>query len=37
MAANKDIFINGKKDEEGNVIIEGAVARYAERDRVGTF
>lgn len=27
MAANKDIFINGKKDEEGNVIIEGAVAR----------
>ncbi len=27
MASNKDIFINGKKDKDGNVVIEGAVAR----------
>ena len=32
MAANKDIFINGKKDENGNVIIEGAVNRGMPRE-----
>lgn len=32
MAANKEIFINGKTDDNGNVIIDGAVKRGMPRE-----